>query len=120
MATLLISDELRRSVNSSGWEPQFILRCHREISEDLRLAREINAMCARVTAIVDERETFVDEFDIPGERSVPSKMGEFMKQIPGISVSLLVGSPVVPVGLVASTTPVVVVELVANTVDDIK
>ncbi|GJW36307.1 hypothetical protein Tco_0059227 [Tanacetum coccineum] len=51
--------------------------------KDLRLAREINALCARVTAIVDERETFVDELDILGERSVPSKMGEFMKKVQG-------------------------------------
>nr|GEW87405.1 hypothetical protein [Tanacetum cinerariifolium] len=51
-----------------------------EISEDIRLAGEINALCARVTAIVDERETFVDELDILRERSVSSKMGEFMKQ----------------------------------------
>ncbi|GJU93435.1 hypothetical protein Tco_1318191, partial [Tanacetum coccineum] len=36
----------------------------REISEDLRLAREINSLCARVTAIIDERENFVDELDI--------------------------------------------------------
>ncbi|GKC74650.1 hypothetical protein Tco_1120533 [Tanacetum coccineum] len=42
----------------------FILRCQREISEDLRLSREINALCARLTAIVDERENFVDELDI--------------------------------------------------------
>ncbi|GJW44669.1 hypothetical protein Tco_0073468 [Tanacetum coccineum] len=83
MAELPICDELRRNVNSPDWEPQFILRCRREISEDLILAREINALCARVTAIVDERETFVEELDILGERSVPSKMGEFMKQVQG-------------------------------------
>ncbi|GKF23746.1 hypothetical protein Tco_0076068 [Tanacetum coccineum] len=64
MAALPICDELRRSVNSSDWEPQFILRCRREISEDLRLAREINALCACLTAIVDERENFADELDI--------------------------------------------------------
>ncbi|GJR19705.1 hypothetical protein Tco_0968232 [Tanacetum coccineum] len=52
----------------------------REISEDLRLAREINALCARVTAIIDERENFVNELDILVGRSVPSKMAEFMKQ----------------------------------------
>ncbi|GJV72871.1 hypothetical protein Tco_1492866 [Tanacetum coccineum] len=38
-----------------------------EISEDLRLAREINALCARATAIVDERESFVDELDMLAE-----------------------------------------------------
>ncbi|GJZ90659.1 hypothetical protein Tco_0662586, partial [Tanacetum coccineum] len=32
--------------------------------EELILAREINALCARLTAIVDERENFADELDI--------------------------------------------------------
>nr|GEV84550.1 retrovirus-related Pol polyprotein from transposon TNT 1-94 [Tanacetum cinerariifolium] len=36
----------------------------RKISKDLRLEKEINAMCARVTAIVNERENFLDELDI--------------------------------------------------------
>ncbi|GJT43410.1 hypothetical protein Tco_0952125 [Tanacetum coccineum] len=54
-----------------------------EISEDLRLAREINALCARVTAIVDEGENFVDELDILAGRSVSGKMAEFMKQVQG-------------------------------------
>ncbi|GKC63429.1 hypothetical protein Tco_1096027 [Tanacetum coccineum] len=50
MAALPICDELRRSVGKSDWEPQFILRCRREISKDLRLARKINALCMRLTA----------------------------------------------------------------------
>ncbi|GJW14104.1 hypothetical protein Tco_0018237 [Tanacetum coccineum] len=70
MTALPICDELRISVNSSDWEPQFILRCRREISEDLRLAREINALCARATVIVDERESFVDELDMLAGRPV--------------------------------------------------
>ncbi|GJW93726.1 hypothetical protein Tco_0173398 [Tanacetum coccineum] len=37
-----------------------------EISEDLRLAREINALCARVTAIVDEKENFGGKLQILG------------------------------------------------------
>ncbi|GKC71325.1 hypothetical protein Tco_1117208 [Tanacetum coccineum] len=83
MAALPICDELRKSVNSPDWEPMFILRCHREISEDLRLAREINALCARVTAIINERENFVDELDILVGRPVPGKIGEIMKQVQG-------------------------------------
>ncbi|GJS29778.1 hypothetical protein Tco_0490398 [Tanacetum coccineum] len=83
MATLPICDELCISVNSPDWEPMFILRCQREITEDLRLAREINALCARVTAIVDERDNFVDELDILVGRSVPDKMAEFIKQTQG-------------------------------------
>ncbi|GJY89425.1 hypothetical protein Tco_0504621 [Tanacetum coccineum] len=83
MEALPICDELRRSVNSPDWEPQFILRCCTKISEDLRLAREINALCARLTAIVDERETFTDELDILVGRSVPGKIAEFMNQVQG-------------------------------------
>ncbi|GJV76913.1 hypothetical protein Tco_1508497 [Tanacetum coccineum] len=45
-----------RSVGKVDWKPQFILRCRREISEDLRLAREINALCIRLTAIVQNKD----------------------------------------------------------------
>nr|GFA25029.1 hypothetical protein [Tanacetum cinerariifolium] len=83
IAALPICDELRRSVNSSDWESMFILRCHRDISKDLRLARKINALCARVTTIIDERENLVGELDILVGRSVPGKMAEFMKQVQG-------------------------------------
>ncbi|GKD01999.1 hypothetical protein Tco_1172273, partial [Tanacetum coccineum] len=51
MVALPICVELRRSVNTPDWEPQFILRCRREITKDLRPTREINALCAHVTAI---------------------------------------------------------------------
>ncbi|GKE60368.1 hypothetical protein Tco_1510735 [Tanacetum coccineum] len=81
MAALPICDELRRSVNSSDWVPQFILRCHREISNDVRLVTEINALCARLTVIVDERANFVNELDMLEPEFVPVKMAELMKQI---------------------------------------
>ncbi|GKD49112.1 hypothetical protein Tco_1278088 [Tanacetum coccineum] len=81
MAALPICDELRRSVNSSDWVPQFILRCHREISDDVRLGTEINALCARLTVIVDERANFVNELDMLEPEFVPVKMAELMKQI---------------------------------------
>ncbi|GKA06642.1 hypothetical protein Tco_0685866 [Tanacetum coccineum] len=83
MAALPICDELRNSARKLDWESQFILRCHREIAADLRLAREINALCTRVTAIVDERERFVDELDLLMGRYVPDKMGDFMKEVQG-------------------------------------
>ncbi|GKC68062.1 hypothetical protein Tco_1100660 [Tanacetum coccineum] len=73
MAALPICDELRISVNSLDLEPQFILRYHREINKDLRMAREINALCARATAIVDERESFVNELDMLAGRPVPAE-----------------------------------------------
>ncbi|GJV44678.1 hypothetical protein Tco_1429214 [Tanacetum coccineum] len=81
MAALPICDELRISVNTADWEPQFILRCHREISQDLRLAREINTLCVRLTAVVDEREAFADELDMLARKYVPGKMAEFTKQV---------------------------------------
>ncbi|GJS97364.1 hypothetical protein Tco_0804332 [Tanacetum coccineum] len=83
MAALPIRDELRKSINSPDWEPQFILRYRREIAENLRLAREINALCDRLTAIVYERESFVDELHILVGRFMPGKMAEFMKQVQG-------------------------------------
>ncbi|GKC34281.1 hypothetical protein Tco_1046665 [Tanacetum coccineum] len=81
MAMLPICDELRRSVNSFDWEPQFILRCHREISNDMRLSTEINALCDCLTVIVDERVNFVNELNMLPPEFVPVKMAELMKQI---------------------------------------
>nr|GEU93757.1 hypothetical protein [Tanacetum cinerariifolium] len=81
LSALLISDELHRSVSSSEWKPQFIRRCNREISNDVRLGTEINALCARLNVIVDERVNFVDELDMLAQEFVPVKMAEFMKQI---------------------------------------
>nr|GEX06195.1 hypothetical protein [Tanacetum cinerariifolium] len=82
--SLLLMKEMEvKAREKSRMEPQFILRCRKEIAEDVRLAREINALCARVIAIVDERESFVNELDILMGRSVSGKMAEFMKQIQG-------------------------------------
>ncbi|GJV28507.1 hypothetical protein Tco_1384955 [Tanacetum coccineum] len=53
----------------------------REISKDLWLSREINALCARLTDIVDERERFVDELDRLIGRLAPERMAEFMKEV---------------------------------------
>ncbi|GJR08536.1 hypothetical protein Tco_0791188 [Tanacetum coccineum] len=81
MAGLPICDELRNSLRKLDWESQFILRCRREIAVDLRLAREVTALCTRVTAIVDERERFVDELELLSGRDVPDKMAAFMKEV---------------------------------------
>ncbi|GKD12841.1 hypothetical protein Tco_1197248 [Tanacetum coccineum] len=80
MATLPRCDELHQTVNSSEWEDMFILYYRRAISADLRLARVINGLCAGLIAIIEERENFVDELDILGDRFVPSKMAEFQKE----------------------------------------
>nr|GFA69098.1 hypothetical protein [Tanacetum cinerariifolium] len=81
MTALPICDELCRSVGKSDWDPQFIMRCRRKISEDLILAREINALCMRLTAIVDEREVFADTLGMLAGKHVPDKMAEFTKQV---------------------------------------
>nr|GEZ52555.1 retrovirus-related Pol polyprotein from transposon TNT 1-94 [Tanacetum cinerariifolium] len=52
-----------------------------EINKDLRLAREINALCMRLTAIVDDIEFFADELDMLAGKHVPYKMAEFTKQV---------------------------------------
>nr|GEX97400.1 hypothetical protein [Tanacetum cinerariifolium] len=61
----------------------FILRCRREIAEDLRLAREINSLYACVTAVIDERENSKDELDVLASRRVLEKMAEFMGVVQG-------------------------------------
>ncbi|GJR32972.1 hypothetical protein Tco_1109204 [Tanacetum coccineum] len=52
-----------------------------KLYEDLRLAREINALCACLTVVVDEREAFADELDMLARKYVPGKMVEFTKQV---------------------------------------
>ncbi|GKA61783.1 hypothetical protein Tco_0761302 [Tanacetum coccineum] len=81
MAALPICDKLRRSVDTADWEPQFILRCHMEIAEDVRLTREINLLCMCLTVIVDEREAFADELDMLAGKYVSGKMAEFTKRV---------------------------------------
>ncbi|GKA44169.1 hypothetical protein Tco_0736893, partial [Tanacetum coccineum] len=76
-------DELRRAANSPEWKAQFILYYHRAIREDSRVEREINDLCARVTAIIEERESFVDKLNVLTGRHVPEKMAEFMRDTLG-------------------------------------
>nr|GEU72137.1 leucine-rich repeat protein [Tanacetum cinerariifolium] len=72
-----------------------------EITKDLRVAREINALCARVTAIVDQREMFVDELDMLAGRHVPDKMADFMKQVQVEPIANIVPVPMI---LMSSST----------------
>nr|GEW18536.1 hypothetical protein [Tanacetum cinerariifolium] len=81
MMALPRCDELRRAVNSVDWEPMFILYCRRSINEDLRLAREINALCGGLTVVIDERENFFDELNVLVGRFVREKMAEFTKDV---------------------------------------
>ncbi|GJV23151.1 hypothetical protein Tco_1375846 [Tanacetum coccineum] len=48
---------------------------------DMRLGTEINALCARLTVIVDARVNFVNELNILPPEFVPVKIAELMKQI---------------------------------------
>nr|GEV89043.1 hypothetical protein [Tanacetum cinerariifolium] len=50
------------------------------ISEDQRLAWQINAMCDTLTDIIDERENLIQELDVLASMFVPGKMGEIMKE----------------------------------------
>nr|GEY60042.1 hypothetical protein [Tanacetum cinerariifolium] len=64
MAALPICDELRRSVDSTDWEPQFIYYCERSKLDDIRLARQINALCDTLTCVIDERRAFIEELEL--------------------------------------------------------
>ncbi|GKE01698.1 hypothetical protein Tco_1389681 [Tanacetum coccineum] len=81
MAALPKCEELQMTVNSSDWSVMFIHHYRREISKDLRLSQKINALCARLTDIVVERERFIDELDRLVRRAVPERMAEFMKEV---------------------------------------
>ncbi|GJZ17372.1 hypothetical protein Tco_0553495 [Tanacetum coccineum] len=81
MAALPICDELRHSVNSTDWEPQFIYYCERSKLDDIRLARQINALCDTLTTVIDERWAFIEELEVLAYKSVPGKIAEFMKEI---------------------------------------
>ncbi|GKC46003.1 hypothetical protein Tco_1063725 [Tanacetum coccineum] len=80
MAALPRCDELRRAINSLEWEDMFILYCRRAISEDLRLAKEINGLCASLTTVIEEREHFINELDVLVDRFMPEKTAEFLKE----------------------------------------
>nr|GEX00345.1 hypothetical protein [Tanacetum cinerariifolium] len=53
----------------------------REISNDMRLGTKINALCARLTVIINERSNFVNELNMLSPEFMPVKMVELMKQI---------------------------------------
>nr|GEZ20365.1 hypothetical protein [Tanacetum cinerariifolium] len=57
-----------------------ILYCHRAAVEDLDLAREIDGLCAGLTARIEEREYFINELDVLVDKLVSEKMSEFIKE----------------------------------------
>nr|GEW80833.1 hypothetical protein [Tanacetum cinerariifolium]GEX35172.1 hypothetical protein [Tanacetum cinerariifolium] len=62
----------------------FILNLRRGMEEaaieDLDLAREIDGLCAGLTARIDERKYFIDELDVLVDEFMPEKMFEFIKE----------------------------------------
>ncbi|GJY93406.1 hypothetical protein Tco_0509188 [Tanacetum coccineum] len=83
----------------------------REIIEDLRLAREINALCAHLTAIIDERENFADELDTLKGRSGLNNSEYLLdlmlegQWVPILPLSLLFDSLIVAPELDANIVP---------------
>nr|GEY73075.1 hypothetical protein [Tanacetum cinerariifolium] len=61
-------------------EPQFILYCERAMSDDSRLARQINALCDTLIDVIDGRDSFIGELDMLAYKFVRRKMAEFMKE----------------------------------------
>nr|GEW32529.1 auxin transport protein BIG [Tanacetum cinerariifolium] len=72
MEALARCDELRRAVNSPKWEDMFILYCHRAISEYLRLASETIGLCAGLTVVIENRDSFIDQLDILANKFMPN------------------------------------------------
>ncbi|GJT70346.1 hypothetical protein Tco_1029632 [Tanacetum coccineum] len=58
--------------------------CQRTISEDVRLARQSNALCDGLTEAI--KVNFVAELDMLAPKFVPGKMAEFMKETLGKDV----------------------------------
>ncbi|GKC61469.1 hypothetical protein Tco_1089067 [Tanacetum coccineum] len=80
MEALSRCDELRRATMSPEWEDMFMLYCRMAIDEDEKLVRDIKGLCDGLTAVIEERENFVDELGILSNMFVPSKMAEFLKE----------------------------------------
>nr|GEV64819.1 hypothetical protein [Tanacetum cinerariifolium] len=81
MAALPICDELSCTVNMADWEPQFIYYCERSKLDDIRLARQINALCDTLTTVIDGRWPFIMELDVLSYKFMPGKMVGFIKAI---------------------------------------
>ncbi|GKE41778.1 hypothetical protein Tco_1469062, partial [Tanacetum coccineum] len=80
MAKLPRCHELRWSCCSKEWEDMFILYCRRAVAEDGSLTMEINRLCDRLTARIEEREYFIDELGTLADIFVLEKMAEFLKE----------------------------------------
>ncbi|GKD47875.1 hypothetical protein Tco_1276851, partial [Tanacetum coccineum] len=74
---------MKETQTKIGEKASFILNLRHGIEEaaveDSNLAREIDGLCARLTARIEEREYFIDELDVLVDEFVPKKMTEFIK-----------------------------------------
>nr|GEY30361.1 hypothetical protein [Tanacetum cinerariifolium] len=71
------------------WEPRFIYYCKRSKLDDIRLARQINALCDTLTNVIDERWAFIGELEMLAYKFVPGLMAEFMREIQDKDISNL-------------------------------
>nr|GFC49512.1 hypothetical protein [Tanacetum cinerariifolium] len=62
-------------------EPQFIYYCERSKLDDIRLARQINALYDTLTTVIDGRWPFITGLEVLSYKFVPGKMVEFIKEI---------------------------------------
>ncbi|GKB38866.1 hypothetical protein Tco_0883808 [Tanacetum coccineum] len=58
-----------------------LMRDARDQLNDIRLARQINALCDTLANVIDGRWTFVGELEMLAYKSMPGKMAEFMKEM---------------------------------------
>ncbi|GJS69685.1 hypothetical protein Tco_0702526 [Tanacetum coccineum] len=75
-----------RSSNSVHWDPMFVLYCHRSVTEDYMLAKEITRVSGEVNNVVIAQAQFLEELDILETRNVPVKMDEFSMRFKGRTV----------------------------------
>ncbi|GJS60146.1 hypothetical protein Tco_0654930 [Tanacetum coccineum] len=81
MVWLEICGELWSTMNSTHWEPMFILYCRRSLGEDCMIVREINRVALKLNNVVTEKDRFLEELDSLGVRPVPAKTTEFTREI---------------------------------------
>ncbi|GKA28961.1 hypothetical protein Tco_0715206, partial [Tanacetum coccineum] len=75
---------MKETQTKIGEKASFILNLRHGMEEaaveDSNLAREIDGLCAGLTARIEEREYFIDELDVLVDEFVPKKMTEFIKE----------------------------------------
>ncbi|GKB17405.1 hypothetical protein Tco_0851328 [Tanacetum coccineum] len=79
--------KLMRDTRVDGDKGAIVKACEyfvgRAMSDDVRLARQINALCDTLTDVIDGRESFVAELDMLAHKFMPGNMAEFMKGTQG-------------------------------------